>query len=58
MPGVIHMIKPGKKALVFGDLTDLHLISFILSYITDITTRIDGLWEAYKISGSLKIQTW
>ena len=55
MAAVIHMINPA-KAMVFGEFADLHLIPFLQSHITDVTTRIDGVWETYK-NDSIKTQT-
>ena len=46
-------IKP-KKAAFFGEFNDYHLIPFIKSNVTDVTTRVDGVWENYKKIGSLK----
>ena len=55
MAAVIHMINPA-KAMVFGEFADLHLIPFLQSHITDVTTRTDGVWEIYK-NDSIKTQT-
>ena len=54
MAAVIHKINP-TKAIVFGEFADLHLVPFLKSHITDVMTRIYGVWETYK-NGSIKTQ--
>ena len=55
MAPVIHMVKP-KTAIKFGELAPLHLVPFLNAHINENTTRLDGLWECYKKSGSIKRQ--
>ncbi|KAL8588046.1 hypothetical protein ACOMHN_061212 [Nucella lapillus] len=55
MAVVIHMIRP-QRATVFGDYTQLQLLPYLLSHVTNSTTRLDAVWDTYP-EGSLKSQT-
>ena len=41
---VIHIIKP-QRASVFGDFTQLQLLPYLHSQMTDNTTRVDAVWD-------------
>ena len=55
MAAVIHMIKP-TRASVFGEYTQMQLLPFMHSQMTDSTTRVDAVWDTYEET-SLKSQT-
>ncbi|KAL8591565.1 hypothetical protein ACOMHN_055532 [Nucella lapillus] len=55
MAVVIHMIRL-QRATVFGDYTQLQLLPYLLSHVTNSTTRLDAVWDTYP-EGSLKSQT-
>lgn len=54
MAAVVHIIKP-KSANVFGDYTQMQLLPYLESQMTDNTTRVDAVWDTYK-EASLKSQ--
>ena len=55
MSAVIHFLKP-QRATVFGEYTNMHLLPYLESQITQKTTRVDAVWDTYK-DDSLKSQT-
>ncbi|KAJ8393227.1 hypothetical protein AAFF_G00062990 [Aldrovandia affinis] len=44
------------RARVFGEYTQMHLLPYLQSVMTDSTTRVDAAWDTY-IEASLKSQT-
>ena len=55
MAAVIHIIKT-QRARVFGEYTQMHLLPYLHSLMTDRTTKVDAVWDTY-IEASLKSQT-
>ena len=55
MAAVIHIIKP-QRASVFGEYTQMHLLPYLHSQMTDSMTRVDAVWDTYT-EASLKSQT-
>lgn len=55
MAAVIHIIKP-QRASTFGEYTEMQLLPYLRSQMTDNTTRIDAIWDTYR-DASLKSQT-
>ena len=55
MAAVIHIIK-SQRARVFGEYTQMDLMPYLHSLITDRTTRVDAVWDKY-IEARLKSQT-
>ncbi|KAJ8383620.1 hypothetical protein AAFF_G00216930 [Aldrovandia affinis] len=55
MAAVIHIIKI-QCARVFGEYTQMHLLPYLQSLMTDSMTRVDAVWDIY-IEASLKSQT-
>ncbi|XP_076158119.1 uncharacterized protein LOC143140875 [Alosa pseudoharengus] len=55
MAAVIHIIKT-QRARVFGEYTQMDLMPYLHSLMTDRTTRVDEVWDKY-IEASLKSQT-
>ena len=45
-----------QRATVFGDYTQLQLLPYLLSHVTNSTTRLDAVWDTYR-EGSLTSQT-
>ena len=55
MAAIIHMVKP-QRASLFGEYTQMQLLPFLESQLTECCTRVDAVWDTYHIS-SLKSQT-
>ena len=55
MAAIIHMVKP-QQASLFGEYTQMQLLLFLGSQLTEYCTRVDAVWDTYHIS-SLKSQT-
>jgi hypothetical protein len=55
MSAVIHMVEP-HKANVFGDYTQVQMLPFQQSQMTNNITRINAGWDTYE-DESLKSQT-
>ncbi len=55
MATVIHIIKP-QRASLFGDYTEMQLLPYLESQMSDSTTRMDAVWDMYTET-SLKSQT-
>ena len=54
MSAIIHMVKP-HCANVFGEYTQMNLLPFLESQMTNNTTRLDAVWDTYQDT-SLKSQ--
>ena len=52
---VIHIIKP-QRATVFGEYTQMQLLPYLQSQLTEKTTRVDAVWDT-NVDASLKSQT-
>jgi len=46
MAAVIHIIKT-QHGRVFGEYTQMDLIPYLHSLLTDKTTRVDAVWDKY-----------
>ncbi len=46
MAAVIHIIIP-QYASVFGEYTQMHLLPYLQSQMTDITMGVDAVWDRY-----------
>ena len=55
MAAVIHIIKP-QRASIFGEYTEMQLLPYLQSQMTDNTSRVDAIWDTYQ-AASLKSQT-
>ena len=55
MSAVIHMVKP-HHANVFREYTQMHLLPFLESQMTNNTTKLDAVWDTYQ-DANLKSQT-
>ena len=55
MAAVIHIIKP-ERARIFGEYTQMQLLSYMQSQMTDNTSRVDAIWDTHQ-KASLKSQT-
>ena len=49
MAAVVHIIKP-RRASVFGEYTEMPLLPYLESHMTDRTTRVDAIWDTYTVS--------
>ena len=52
---VIHIIKP-QRARIFGEYTQMQLLPYMQSQMTENTSRVDAIWDTYQ-EASLKAQT-
>ena len=55
MAAVIHIIKP-QRARIFGEYTQMQLLPYMQSQMTDNTSRVDAIWNTHQ-EASLKSQT-
>ena len=55
MAAVIHIIKP-QRARIFGEYTQMQLLPYMQSQMTENTSRVDAIWDTYQ-EASLKSQT-
>ena len=55
MAAVIHIIKP-QRARIFGEYTQMQLLPYMQSHMTENTSRVDAIWDTYQ-EASLKSQT-
>ena len=55
MTAVIHIIKP-QRARIFGEYTQMQLLPYMQSQMTENTPRVDAIWDTYQ-EASLQSQT-
>ena len=55
MAAVIHIIKP-QRARIFGEYTQMQLLPYMQSQMTENTPRVDAIWDTHQ-EASLKSQT-
>ena len=55
MAAVIHVIKP-QRSRIFGEYTQMQLLPYMQSQMTENTPRVDAIWDTYQ-EASLKSQT-
>ena len=55
MAAVIHIIKP-QRARIFGEYTQMQLLPYKQSQMTENTPRVDAIWNTHQ-AASLKSQT-
>ena len=55
MAAVINIIKP-QRARIFGEYTQIQLLPYMQSQMTENTSRVDAIWDTYQ-EASLKSQT-
>ena len=55
MAVVVHLVKP-QHASIFWEYTQMQLLLYLHSQMTQNTRRVDAVWDTYKAE-SLKFQT-